>query len=360
MTPAELELGAGRTVALRATAVLTPDGWRDDQAVVVRDGRIRSVGPRISSPAEVDGEEDLTGCWLVPAFVDVHWHLSQAGPAAEDADTDPRPYEQLIAEAFALTSQRSAGVLTVRCAHGWVAGASALRRAVLEGTIGGPRIVLAGSLDDPDPANVHAALLRARRHFGEGVDQLSVGSCASRGGEREVVAVAVDEAERRGVSMVGVHAATAREAVAALEAGARLVEGIPEGDADALVDAMVATQAIFVPLLAQGAGRSARELVRHASAAGVRIAAGSAGQDLRSELAALLEAGLGTMQVLDAATRNGAAAAGLGPDAGTIEAGRLADLVALARDPREGDSFLDAGSIRKVYRSSDPVVIGRA
>jgi len=361
MTAAVLvDLGPGRTVALHARSVLTPDGWRDDQTVLVRDGRILSVSPRASSPDDVDAEEDLTECWLVPAFVDVHWHLDAAGPAAEFVDTDPGPYERLIREAFAIASQMSAGVLTVRFAHGWAAGASALRRAVLEGSLDGPRILLAGSLDGPDAANVQTALVRARRSFGEGADQLSVGSCGSPGADRGVVTVAVDEADRRGASMVGVHAASMREALAALEAGARLIEGVPDGDTDELFEAMVAKDAILVPLLAQGGTRSARALVRRASEGGLRIAAGSADHDLRTELAALREAGLGIAQVLDAATRNGAAGAGLGSEAGAIATGRLADLVALVRDPREHDTIFDGDGIRQVYRSSDPVVIGRA
>lgn len=55
------------------------------------------------------------------------------------------------------------------------------------------------------------------------------------------------------------------------------------------------------------------------------------------------------MQALVAATRNGAAAAGMADRLGTIEPGKIADLILLARDP-----LADIANIR----SLDMVVAG--
>ena len=57
------------------------------------------------------------------------------------------------------------------------------------------------------------------------------------------------------------------------------------------------------------------------------------GFSLHDELALLVEAGLTPLQALQAATRNTAQAVGLGDELGTVEVGKLADLVLLEADP---------------------------
>ncbi len=57
------------------------------------------------------------------------------------------------------------------------------------------------------------------------------------------------------------------------------------------------------------------------------------GFSLHDELALLVDAGLTPLEALQAATRNTARAVGLGDDLGTVEVGKLADLVLLEADP---------------------------
>ena len=57
------------------------------------------------------------------------------------------------------------------------------------------------------------------------------------------------------------------------------------------------------------------------------------GFSLHDELALLVEAGLTSLEALQAATRNSAQAVGLGDELGTVEVGKLADLVLLDADP---------------------------
>jgi hypothetical protein len=84
------------------------------------------------------------------------------------------------------------------------------------------------------------------------------------------------------------------------------------------------------------------ELARLLHEGGVVLAAGTdannpwivPGPSFHRELALLVEAGISPEEVLVIATRNGARAAGLLHDRGTIEVGKRADLILLARDPR--------------------------
>jgi len=83
------------------------------------------------------------------------------------------------------------------------------------------------------------------------------------------------------------------------------------------------------------------ENIRRLHEVGVRFAVGSDGGNVGSmhgtsfqnELLLLGEAGLQPLEVIEAATRNGAEALGLSDQLGTIEPGKFADLVLLSADP---------------------------
>ncbi len=113
-----------------------------------------------------------------------------------------------------------------------------------------------------------------------------------------------------------------------------------------------ATTSIYAHLEAQAAktpgarkplctGAMSDGLVRQAWKAGVEIAAGTdwvAPYDdpwptLHHELAALVKLGMSPAEVIRAATLNGARAAGQARDLGTVEAGKLANLIVTAKDP---------------------------
>jgi len=94
---------------------------------------------------------------------------------------------------------------------------------------------------------------------------------------------------------------------------------------------------VVVPMLA--AERDPRALgvakrnTKKLADGGVLLAVGSGG-DIYPEMEALAEAGIPPADVLVAATRNGALALGMG-DAGTIEAGKRADMLLLSANPAE-------------------------
>jgi hypothetical protein len=104
--------------------------------------------------------------------------------------------------------------------------------------------------------------------------------------------------------------------------------GTPTGAAD--------VQAMAGELLETGA-----EITQMMQRTGVALMAGTdvglpylfPGFSLHDELALLVEAGLTPLQSLQAATRNTAQTVGLGDSLGTVEVGKLADLVLLEADP---------------------------
>jgi imidazolonepropionase-like amidohydrolase len=93
--------------------------------------------------------------------------------------------------------------------------------------------------------------------------------------------------------------------------------------------------------------------VRAVHAAGIPVAMGTDagnpltlhGPSVYLEIEALHRAGLSPMDVIVAATRNGALAMGRLDAFGTIEAGKAADLVILSADP-----LADVRNIRRVER----------
>ena len=100
--------------------------------------------------------------------------------------------------------------------------------------------------------------------------------------------------------------------------------------------------------------------------AGVRIAMGSDagnagmlhGATILRELQLMNEAGMTQMQVLVAATRNGAEVIGRGEELGTLEAGKLADIIVVNGDPLQDLSVL--GNVELVVKNGkiiDPGVL---
>jgi imidazolonepropionase-like amidohydrolase len=123
-----------------------------DAAIVVRKGRIESVGTRagFQLPART-AEVNVAGRWIIPGLIDAHAHV----------------------EPWALPRYLAWGVTTVRDLHGGLDSILRLRRAVNSGRIPGPRIYSAGAMIDGLPTTYPDAIGANRpRDARKAVDRL--------------------------------------------------------------------------------------------------------------------------------------------------------------------------------------------
>jgi len=388
--------GSG-TVALRAARVIDGTGAAaiTNGVVVVTDDKIVAVGKQgaVSVPAGAR-VIDLGDATLLPGFIDAHTHIigrELMDPQANDAPV--RDYDGLGAIVGVANAQKTllAGFTTIRNVGAPQFDDMALRTAVTEGFVIGPRMQNAGhaigitgghcdengykpGLMDGDPRNGVAdgadqirSAVRYQAKYGADVIKIcATGGVLSEGDAvgvqqytYEEMKAVVDEAtklERK----VAAHAhgtegikTAVRAGVASIEHGSFLDEEgakmmaqrgtflVPTLSAgDAAVHA--ADAGILKGLRAEKARAAASAMkngVKIAVRAGVPIAlgtdagVGSHGTNGR-EFGLMVEwGGLTPMQSIVAGTMNGAKLLGWDSRIGSLTAGKLADVVAVPGDP---------------------------
>ena len=290
----------------------------------------------------------------------------------------------------------------------------ALRRAVAIGLVPGPRIFVAGwvgqtgghsdlPLPDtwPREESVYAdgpweVRRLARAQIRLGVDLFKTSASGGAAGHKEELwwrnytteelAALVDEAHAVG-KRVAVHSHTADATKRALRAGVDTIEHGTELDEECLT-LFLETGAVMVPTISirseratrgRAAGMAPADVVRkytHVAAvgdtwfrraceAGVKMALGTdTYRSLRDywgknayELELMVERGLSHDQALLTATRNAAEALGAGDRLGTLEPGKLADLIVVDGEPdRDVRVLQDHARIRVVMREGRIVV----
>jgi imidazolonepropionase-like amidohydrolase len=183
----------------------------DSGTIVVRDGRIAEVSAGRGSRRGLR-EIDAAGLTAMPGFIDAHRHIN-TGP-----DERERMQEQL-----------EAGYTTILSGGGPAEGNIMLRDHIESGEINGPRIIPSGriSLADNTPESarqeVRALADMGVQFTGEiGLTPLPRPSAH----DIEVLEAIVDEAARVGVT-VQVHAVSTSAMVAAIDAGVRRLVHLP-------------------------------------------------------------------------------------------------------------------------------------
>jgi imidazolonepropionase-like amidohydrolase len=368
-----------------------------DVAIRIEDGRIVSVGafaPAAAGPV-IDRSQDT----CLPGLIDAHAHVliktddyqvdhlrrSSGYKALRGLDV----VQQMLQSGW--TTVRILGDADVAYAH------LDVRTAIQEGLFTGPRLTGAGHyfsitggggdlnfiapehevagdglvVDGVDA--VRKAVREEIKHGSDWIKVLASGAMMSAGNDPnrahfspDELAAIVDEATRLGVP-VAAHAHSAAGIKAAILAGARTIEHGTFMD-DESIKLMKEKGVYLVPTLYVGdyylneqpgseAQAKMNELTRkyraqHITAVGKAIKAGvnvTAGTDYVGfpvkqgvrELGLLVEAGMTPMQAIQAATRVNAELLGWQDRIGTVEPGKLADIIAVPGDPLQDLALLE-------------------
>jgi imidazolonepropionase-like amidohydrolase len=211
---AVLHLSAQDVTIMNARIVIGNGTVIERGSVVVRGGKIVSVTP--GAPSAASGTTiDAKGMSAMPGFIDGHRHIN----------TGPNEKAQMQA-------LLEAGYTTILSGGGPAEGNITLRDHINTGVINGPRIIPSGALrlnnHTPETARAEIRKMAAMgiKFTGE-ISLTPVPGPTEK--ELEVLRAVVDEGKKAGV-MVQVHAVSSRAMVAAVEAGVPLLVHLPNKD----------------------------------------------------------------------------------------------------------------------------------
>lgn len=381
---------SAETMAIRAGAIIDPETGSEarGQIVVVENGIIRAIGPKLAIPASAR-VVDLSSEWLAPGLLDAHTHLALPQESTSVIESTTQLALRGLYNAQAVLA---AGFTTVRDV-GFDGEYAMLdvRRAVERGLFDGPTIVSSGKIIAPFGGESlgippeHASLLdyeyinadtpndirravRRNLYFGAGVIKL-LGEATRYHYSVEEIRAAVDEAHSAGVP-VAVHAYGGSAAQAAIDAGVDSIEhGFELTDAQlaqmkakgiflvgtdfptAHLDVMgtyggtFPESAVLVPRIIDRLKRAHRIGVRMAFGTDTVIdLAGRTRADLMLDyLAVWRSAGIAPADILRAMTSEAAELLRVDHQRGRIAVGLAADIVAMPADPLK-----DIESLRRI------------
>ncbi|HEV7660818.1 MAG TPA: amidohydrolase family protein [Allosphingosinicella sp.] len=379
---------------------------RRNATIIVRGERIEAVQDGFA-PVPAGGRLiDLSDRFVLPGLIDSHVHLGtdRAGVEGQLADvTDSLPLRGFEA-AWNARKTLDAGFTTVRNLGSDGGITLALRDAIARGWAIGPRIIDAGTAISTTSGHMDSTLgmreefhemLRQSGSTCDGADdcrravrrQVALGAdvikIATTGGVNSRIGLGLGaqmfEDEARAIvetahlygKRVAVHAHGADGINLALRVGADSIEHGTLLD-DESIRLFLRSRAYYVPTLSTVNGYMERlranpnaytgevrakiewrigitgQALRRAYPAGVRIAFGTdAGVSLHGrnadEFLLMVQHGMPAMAAIVAATVNAADLLGLSAEVGTIEPGKIADIVAV-----RGDPLADVGVLRQM------------
>jgi len=210
-----LAAGAAQDLTITNARIITPGGGVIERgSIVVQSGKIESVAA--GAPSATRGRViDAKGMTAMPGFIDAHRHIN----------TGPHEKEQMQA-------LLEAGYTTVLSGGGPAEGNITLRDHIDSGMINGPRIIPSGSLRlnnfTPETARAEIRKMAAMGVKFTGEIALTPIPGPSEK-EMEVLRAVLDEGKKAGV-MVQVHAVSSTAMMAAVNAGVPLLVHLPNKD----------------------------------------------------------------------------------------------------------------------------------
>jgi imidazolonepropionase-like amidohydrolase len=374
---------AAQDVVITNARVIVGNGQVIERgSIVVRNGRIASVAA--GAPSASGGRTiDARGMTAMAGFIDAHRHII-------NGNTD-----QWFAQQAQVRMQEflEAGYTTLMSGGGPVPGIVQLKERIEKGQIKGPRIVTSGRAD-PDSFKTEAdarAGVQALAKAGVEIVKARIDPPAEAA-QVAMLAAVVDEAKKHKLEVM-VHAVSPKAMLAAVKVGAQKLVHTPhfgwltEADARVVRDAgieMLSCIGFGVPVFGvhnqenkptfrdgkpwpesilegQGRGREAGEKAVNARTlwdAGVTFGFGTdtnyhPREGLAHELKAL-NLMFSPQDLIKLMGPNTAAFLEKGSELGTLEAGKLADIVLLDGNPLEG--YWNLLNTRVVIKGGDVVV----
>jgi imidazolonepropionase-like amidohydrolase len=368
------------------------DGCGDSQArgfVVVEKNQIVEVG-KGPGPSKKNGHEviDLDGRCVLPGMIDCHVHLCIDG-SADPMQSFQKDSAAMITLKAARNAHRSllAGVTTVRDLGSMNGISGSLRDAINLGVITGPRVLTTNqavcitggqgwqfSRQADGADDVRQAVREQIRAGADAIKMMATGGVITQGVEPgspqftlEELKAGAEEAHKAG-RKIAAHAQGNEGIKDSLRAGFDTIEHGIFLD-DEAISLFLKKKATLVPTLSapfnimekgEKSGipsfiiektRKVKdahvESVKKAYKAGITIASGADsgtpfnlhGENLK-ELELLVGIGLSPMEAIVSATRVASETLGLGSRLGTIEPGKLADLIVVEGDPTKDIAVL--------------------
>ena len=373
-------------IALRCGRIIDGTGRApvDDAVIHVEDGLVRAVVSGRSGDGSASARTiDLSGLTVLPGLIDAHDHLCfDCTDPKELLEREPDAWSALRGAANCRRILR-AGITTLRVMGEKNHIDLLLRRAIQDGMLEGPHLLVSGQaltitggVQSWFPGNGVDSLPEIRKHIRRqakaGVDVIKMfatGSAATRAVNpltpcfsREEIEAAVEEARRMDLPLAA-HCHGGAAARDLVDAGAFSIEHGAWLDDDVLAE--MARRGTFLVLtsgyahaVARHAGATGSQRERclrmidayrrttvQARERGVRIGIGTDENhgDLAIEMRNLLQAGYAPMEAIQAATSWNAEICRVSEQAGSIESGKRADLVAV-----DGDPLADIGAMERV------------
>ena len=365
----------------------------ENTAIIIDGNRIKNVGSVTGYPDNAK-VIDLRGFTVMPGLIDCHLHLGgltsdRPGKAIgrislKDMAAFFFDYSRNYAYRRRLAIEN--GVTTIRSAGDHYPHIIRLRDKIASGKLSGPRIFAPGPIITAPGGHPAGTIYKGNRYIVENAVRQIADVNTARGEVRKLVEGGVDcikaiysdinpmdttkkiprlsldvlesltdETHRHNLRLM-VHTGTPKESMEAVKAGADSIEHgiLPGADSldfsDDLIKMMLDKGTYFVPTLAIAwANKDAypdlfaglKRTFKKLHGAGVNFAAGTdsgtpgvvIGKGLHKELELMVEAGISPMEALIVGTRNAADNIAKASELGTIESGKLADVIAVSGDP---------------------------